>query len=183
MSTSKPGVDYTPPPEHSDLYTPLSREQLDIIQAVLINEDDALHASVLIAAASYPEVVHSPADNTEEDLTGVATIRALRQPAHIHLDAALWRINRAVNSETEPCYQRQLAGHEDGTAALRAIGLHLLEVGFAVAEEGDVDCTDVEAAISKAYGLPSHAPCVEHGGQHCESCEVPWPCTHVRPAP
>lgn len=151
-----PGVDYTPLPEYPDLYTPLSRDQLDMIQRVLVDEDDALHASVLLAAASYPDVMHSARDNTDEDLVGVAAIRALRPPAYVDLGAALRRIDRAVDSETEPCHQRRWKGHEDGKTALRAIGLRLLELGFTVAEASGLDCAAIESVVARTYGLPGH---------------------------
>ncbi|MEU3275408.1 hypothetical protein ABZ639_31540 [Saccharomonospora sp. NPDC006951] len=152
-----PDLDYTPAPEYPSLYTPLNKDQLDMIRRVLINEDDALHAAVLLDAASYPEVVHSAQDNTEEDLEGVTTIRALRQPAYADLEAALRRINRAVDSETEPCHQRRWEGHDDGTTALRALGLQLLELGFTVADASGLDCAEVESAVSRVYGLSGQA--------------------------
>ncbi|PXY23853.1 hypothetical protein BAY59_27730 [Prauserella coralliicola] len=128
-----------------------------MIQRVLVDQDDALHASVLLAAASYPEVMHSAQDNTDEDLEGVAAIRALRPPAYADLDGALRRINRAVDSETEPCHQRRWAGHEDGRTALRALGLQLLELGFTVAEASGLDCAEIESAVTRAYSLPGRA--------------------------
>lgn len=157
MNSSVPGADYTPAPEHPELYTPLSLEQLNMIQSALINDDNALHASVLITAASYPRIVHSPEDNTEEDLDGVAKIRALRTPAYVDPDAAWRRINRVVDAETEPCHERKQAGQQDGSAGLRSLGFHLLELGFTVAANGGVDCTEVEEAVSRAYGLPNRA--------------------------
>ncbi len=40
---------------------------------------------------------------------------------------------------------------------MRSIGFLLLELGFTVAEEGGVDCAEVERTIARAYGLPGYA--------------------------
>ncbi|EHR48743.1 hypothetical protein SacmaDRAFT_0442 [Saccharomonospora marina XMU15] len=82
---------------------------------------------------------------------------ALHPPAHRDIQAALLRIARAIDSETEGLYQRKDAGIADSIPALRAIGFLLLELGFTVAEEAEEDCTEVESAVARAYGLPGHA--------------------------
>nr|WP_051442420.1 hypothetical protein [Saccharomonospora iraqiensis] len=73
------------------------------------------------------------------------------------------RLRRAVDGETGRLYRRKdTAERADGrdTAAeneLRSIGFLLLELGFTVAEEGGVDCAEVERTIARAYGLPGYA--------------------------
>ncbi|WP_007024502.1 hypothetical protein [Saccharomonospora iraqiensis] len=77
-------------------------------------------------------------------------------PAHHDPQAALLRIARAVDGETEPLYRRKDAGHDDVLPTLRAIGFLALELGFTVAEEGGLDCTAIEAAVADAFDLPDY---------------------------
>ncbi|WP_052583748.1 hypothetical protein [Saccharomonospora iraqiensis] len=77
-------------------------------------------------------------------------------PAQRDLPAALLRIARAVEAETEALYRRKDAGYTDTGPALRALAFRVLELGFTVAEEGGLDCREVEAAVARVYELPDY---------------------------
>ncbi|WP_007023146.1 hypothetical protein [Saccharomonospora iraqiensis] len=77
-------------------------------------------------------------------------------PGKGRLSTARLRIARAIESETEPLYRRKDAGHDDVLPALRAIAFLALELGFTIAEEGGLDCSEVEAAVARVYDLPDY---------------------------
>ncbi len=87
--------------------------------------------------------------------TTTATTGLERSSALQDTEAALMRLRRAVDSETEPLYARKDAGGADALPVLSRIGFLLLELGFTVAEEGGIDPAGIEHAVSHAYGLPT----------------------------
>ncbi|EHR50246.1 hypothetical protein SacmaDRAFT_1989 [Saccharomonospora marina XMU15] len=129
----------------AELSVSLVPAQAELIERLLLCEGDPCTAAALLRAARQPHVA------TNEP--GAAAIRALRPPAHVDLPAALLRIARAVDSETEALYRRKDSGDTGVLALLRSIALRLLELGFTVAEEGGIECRDIEEAIAQAYGF------------------------------
>ncbi|ACU95592.1 hypothetical protein [Saccharomonospora viridis] len=132
-------------------YVPPTREQVDTIRRVLVHERDIERAAILLAAATCPSV-KIPRLHAAE----AATIRAQRPPAHHDLPAALLRITRAIDTETEGLYHHQDAGHPNATPALRAIAFRLLELGFTIAEHAGLHIHDIETAVALVYDLPGY---------------------------
>lgn len=122
----------------TETYVPPPREQVEMIRRILVHHRDADRAATLLTAASYPDSTpHAHADQAE-----ITAIRALRPPTHRELSAALLRITRAIDTETEALHRRQDNGHTDAQPALRAIAFRLLELGFTIAEHGGMNTHD-----------------------------------------
>lgn len=87
-------------------------------------------------------------------MPGTTPTRTDRRPAHHDPEAALMRLRLAVERETGPLYELKDTGRTDVLPVLSRLAFLLLELGFTVAEEGGIDCTEVENAVSAAYDLP-----------------------------
>ena len=136
----------------TETYVPPTREQVEMIRRILVHHRDADRAATLLTAASYPDSTpHAHADQAE-----ITAIRALRPPTHRELSAALLRITRAIDTETEGLYHHQDNGHPNATPALRAIAFRLLELGFTIAEHAGLNCYGIETAVAQVYGLPGY---------------------------
>ena len=123
-----------------------------MIRRIPVHDRDADRAATLLTAASYPDSTpHAHAAQAK-----LTAIRALRPPTHRKLSAALLRITRAIDTETEALYRRQDNGHTDAEPALRAIAFRLLELGFTIAEHSGLNCHDIETAVAQVYGLPGY---------------------------
>lgn len=134
---------------------PLIPAQVAQIERILTESGEVPRAVALLRAARRPDL---PTDDPD-----AAEVRALRPPADRNLAAALLRIARAVDSETTALYERKDNGETAVLGVLRNLGFRLLELGFTVAEEGGVDCRDVEAAIACAYGVPDQGQRIAEG--------------------
>ncbi|WP_282770687.1 hypothetical protein [Saccharomonospora viridis] len=142
-------------------YVPPTREQVDTIRRVLVHERDIERAAILLAAATCPSV-KIPRLHAAE----AATIRAQRPPAHHDLPAALLRITRAIDTETEGLYHHQDAGHPNATPALRAIAFRLLELGFTIAEHAGLHTHGIETTAARASDLPGYSEAMQQQKDH-----------------
>lgn len=153
-----PDITARPAPESGvALYTPPTAEQLDAITRLLGHDSDPDRVATLLHAISRRPVESSPrADEDAGTDPDLAALRALRRPPHRDLPAALLRIARAIDAETEPLYHRQDCGHLDTAPALRAIAFRVLELGFTIAEQAGIDAHTIERAVAQAFALPGY---------------------------
>lgn len=154
-------LDTETPSRTPHVYVPPTQQQYDLLRRTLVEDGDTRRAALLLAGASFP-ATDPPGMHGRDDRRAVAAIRALRRPAHEALPAALLRIARAIDSETERLYHRKDAGHHDATPALSAIAFLLFELGFTVGGEAGHDCAEVEAAVARVYDLPDHPGTATH---------------------
>ncbi len=145
-------------PATSALHTPPTAEQIEALTRILVEDRDPHRAAVLLHAVSHrtgdPTNEHDGDDADPE----LAAIRTLRRPPQEDVPAALLRIARAIDAETEVLYHRQDLGHTDADPALRSIAFRVLELGFTIAGHGGVDTRAIEHAVAEAFGLPGHRP-------------------------
>ncbi len=156
MTTDASPARHAPAPT-GGLDTPPSREQLDALARLLRAGSDPHRVAALLEAVSRRSTETAPCPDRIDEAGGaadLALLHALRPPAHRDLPAALLRITRAIDTETEPLYELQDTGAADAGPALRALAFRLLELGFTVAGHGGIDTHAIEDAVARAFGLP-----------------------------
>ncbi|WP_052583818.1 hypothetical protein [Saccharomonospora iraqiensis] len=140
------------------LHTPPTAEQIEALTRILVEDRDPHRAAVLLHAVSHRTGAWSGEHGGDDADPERAAIRALRRPPQDDLPAALLRIARAIDAETEVFYHRQDLGHTDADPALRSIAFRVLELGFTIAGHGGVDARAIERTVAEAFDLPGHRP-------------------------